>query len=93
MNDINDLINRHNELTREHKKLSDSHSLIKGELNARKNELKRLMESAREEGFDPNNLPSEITRLRSIIVIKLDNFEQELKTAKEILEPMVAELT
>lgn len=93
MDDINTLINRHNALTQEHKKVSDSISLVKGELNARKNELKRLMDTAREAGVDPNNLSSEVKRLSEVLVVKLDTFEKELKAAKTILDPMVKEIS
>lgn len=89
---IDELIAKHTRLTNDHKKLSNNVSTVNSELLVRKNELKRLMAEIREAGLDPNNLGSEVRRLREVLTVKLNNFESELKDANKIIDPMIREI-
>lgn len=92
MSDTDDLVARHNKLSAEQKRLEADVTMINSELSARKNALKRLMDEAKAEGFDPNNLEEEIRRRQEVAKVKLDTWESEIKDATKIIEPMLREV-
>jgi archaellum component FlaC len=87
-----DIVNRYKKLVSQHKEVSDNYTLVNSELQARKNSLKRLMDEVREEGFDPNNLESEVRRMTEVVRVKLNTFSDEIETAKKIIDPMIKEI-
>lgn len=92
MSNVDDLVAKYTKLSSVQKKLESDITIINSELSARKNALKRIMDEARAEGFDPNNLEEEIRRRQEVAKVKLDTWESELKDATKIVEPMLREV-
>ena len=65
---------------------------IEATLDARKKNLKKLLDEAKGAGFNPDNLPEEIRRTKQVLRLKLDNFGTELNEAQALMEPMLREI-
>jgi len=89
---MDELEARYEGLTKRRQELADKKAAVVAELAARRRALKTLMEKAREEGFDPDNLAADIKHLSQVITVKLDNFEADIDAAESIIEPMMAEI-
>lgn len=90
--EVTDLYNRHKRLLARRDELQQDKARIEATLEARKKDLKSLLDKARSNGFDPNNLEDEIKRAKEVLRLKLDNFEAELDEAAKMLEPMKKEI-
>lgn len=89
---MDELEEKYKVLTNRRQKLVDQKTAIKAELAARRRALKSLMDEAREEGFDPDNLAAEIQHLSQVITVKLENYEADISAAEEMIQPMLAEI-
>jgi hypothetical protein len=72
--------------------LQQDKARIEATLDARRKDLKSLLDQARKEGFDPDNLKDEIRRLKEVLRLKLDNFSTELDEAATMMDPMLKEI-
>jgi septal ring factor EnvC (AmiA/AmiB activator) len=89
---IEELERRHKSLTERRDELQRGKDKVEAELSAHKRSLKALMDKARKEGFDPDNLQEEVRKLTRVVSVKQDTFEAELTTAEKILRPMLQEI-
>lgn len=76
-----DLLQRRNNLQRDKDK-------IEAILEAYRRSLKDLLDQARKEGFDPNNLPDEIKHAKEVLVLKINTFSVDLDEAEKLMKPM-----
>lgn len=65
---------------------------IEAELEARKRNLRSIMNECKEAGFDPDNVADEVTKLEEVIRVKLEVFEADLATAEAQIAPMMKEI-
>lgn len=72
-------------LTKRHAAASKKKSELKGQLEAKKQELVELKKEIEAAGFDPKNLKEEKTRLESELVEMIDAFEKELAEVEQAL--------
>jgi len=72
--------------------LQQDKARIEATLDARRKDLKNLLDQARKDGFDPDNLKEEIRRAKEVLRLKLDNFNTELEEASSMMEPMLREI-
>jgi hypothetical protein len=79
------LVDRRNTVQRDKDK-------VDAELAARKRALVQLIEQARKEGFDPDNLQADIRRMSEVLAIKYDTIEADIKAAEDLLKPMLREI-
>jgi chromosome segregation ATPase len=75
------LVQRRNDLQRDKDK-------IEATLEAHKHTLKGLLDQAKKEGFDPNNIQEEIKRAKEVLVLKINTFSADLDEAEKIMRPM-----
>ena len=90
--DVNSLDQQLSSLFSRLKKLNQSHSTILGILQAKRAELRKLMDETIALGYDPNNLDKEIKKLFEVLSLKIQNFEAEISKAEELLNPMLKEV-
>ncbi|HEY8096060.1 MAG TPA: hypothetical protein VIE65_08155 [Methylobacter sp.] len=86
-----DLEARYKNLTERQSSLEKNVVLLNARLESRKRDLKFAMDKCVDLGFDPNNLDSEIQRLREVIQVKLDTFEADIKAGEDLVAPMLIE--
>jgi hypothetical protein len=83
-------------LSKEHsarrEKLFQSKTSILAELEARRRSLKKLMDDAEKEGFDPNNLKSELMHKIEVERTKQEVYESDLQTSEAVVRPMLEEI-
>lgn len=89
---VEDLHGRFRTLCARRDDLQQGKARIEATLEARKKDLKNLLDKARADGFDPNNLEDDIKRAKEVFRLKLDNFEAELDEASSMLGPMKKEI-
>ena len=75
------LVQRRSDLQRDKDK-------IEATLEAHRRTLKGLLEQARKEGFDPDNIQEEIKRAKEVLVLKINTFSADLDEAEKIMKPM-----
>jgi len=83
---------RYKKLSERRDQLKLDHGTVTAHLEARQKNLKKYMDECRELGFDPNNLETEIIRLRSIIELKMNTFEADLEAGEKIVKPMLEDI-
>lgn len=89
---IDDLVARHRGLLARRDSLQMDKGRVEAELEARKRILRKLMEEAKREGFDPNNLRSDLQRTAEVLQVKLDAFEADLQAGEKMIKPMLEEM-
>jgi chromosome segregation ATPase len=89
---IQDLEARYEAANARYEALEKNKVQIEAEMAARKRELKKLMQQARDAGYDPDNLKEDIQRKRQVLAVKLDGFEADMNTAEKIMQPMLQEI-
>ena len=89
---VQDLEARYQALMVRHDKAGKNKVEIEAELAARKRELKKLMQQAKDAGFDPDNLKEDIQRKQQVLAVKLDNFDADMSAAEKIVQPMLREV-
>jgi chaperonin cofactor prefoldin len=87
---VEELEVRYKGLVTKRENLQRDKDKIEAESSARKRALKEKLNAAREEGFDPENLPQEIQRAKEVIALKLDTFAADLEEAERKMKPMKA---
>lgn len=90
--DVEALDERYRKLTSRRDLLQQDKARIEATLDARRKDLKGLLDEARREGFDPDNLKEEVRRAKEILRLKLDNFGAELNEAESMMSPMLKEI-
>jgi hypothetical protein len=91
-NSIDELVKRHQKLSIRRDSLVTQKSHIEAELAARKRNLKKHMDAAREAGLDPNNIRQEVHHLNQVMRVKLDTYESDIEAAEKLLRPMVDDI-
>lgn len=59
----------------------------------RKKDLRDKIQACKSAGHDPETLEQDINDACSVISIKLDNLEADLKAAEEMIAPMLQEIS
>jgi predicted metal-binding protein len=72
--------------------LSQNRQTILAELEARRRNLKKLMEDVEKEGFDPNNLKADLLHKIEVERTKLEVLESDLSSSEAVVRPMLAEI-
>lgn len=62
---------------------------IEAELEARKRELRSIMEEVKKEGYDPDNLPEEVKKAKEILITKMQILASDLDHAESVIKPML----
>ena len=57
-----------------------------------KKELKEHLQTVKDMGEDPDNLPETVRKLYEVAKIKTDNIKAEVKAGQEIVQPILKEL-
>ncbi len=86
------LVAKHKALLERRDKLKDDKARVDAELDARKRQLKKTMEDARKEGFDPDNLKADLQKKVEVLEVKLNNFDADLTEAEKIIRPLLEEV-
>lgn len=86
------LEDKYNNLLQRQDVLKQSKSVIEAELGARRRVLKELMDQIKQEGYDPDNLKDEISKIENVIELKISTFEVEINAAEKIISPMMEEI-
>jgi len=89
---IQDLEARHQALSTRYEALKEGKVQVEAELAARKRELKKLMQQAKDMGYDPDNLKEDIQRKEQVLAVKLDSFEADVSAAEQIMQPMLRDI-
>jgi chaperonin cofactor prefoldin len=89
---IKDLEVRYEALSVRYEAIDKNKVQVEAEMAARKRELKKLMQQARDLGFDPDNLKEEIQRKKQVLAVKLDGFEADMDTVEKMIQPMLQEI-
>lgn len=58
----------------------------------RKRSLKDTIEECRKEGFNPDTLPTDIQRLKQVIMTKMDVISGDLDEGASMIRPMLHEI-
>lgn len=89
---VQDLEVRYEALLVRSEELEKNKVRIEAELAARKRELRKLMQQAKDAGFDPDNLKEDIQRKQQVLAVKLDSFEADIAAGEQIIQPMLKEI-
>ncbi len=92
ISDIEALSKRAKDLSTRREKLFQDKSALQAELDARRRNLKKLMEDAEAQGFDPNNLREDLLRKIEVERTKLQVYEGDLETSEAMIKPMLEEI-
>ncbi|HED05663.1 MAG TPA: hypothetical protein ENI61_03135 [Ignavibacteria bacterium] len=87
--DGSDIEIKYKSLSERRDQLKLDHGTVTAHLEARQKNLKKYMDECRGLGFDPDNLETEIIRLRNVIELKMSTFEAELEASEKIIKPML----
>lgn len=90
--DIDTLVKKAKDLASRREALFQDKSSVQAELDARRRNLKKLMDEAEALGFDPNNLKEELQRKIEVERTKLQVYESDLQTAEAMIKPMLEEI-
>jgi chromosome segregation ATPase len=80
---------RYREITERIEKAKNGKMKVDAELHTRKRHLREAMDEAKEAGFDPDSLSSEIQKTKEILITKMDLIQNDLDRTEEKLTPMV----
>ncbi len=92
ISDIEALAKRSKGLMARRDALQQNKATITAELEARRRTLKKLMDDAEKEGFDPNDLKSQLLHKLEVERTKLEVFESDLATSEAVVRPMLEEI-
>ena len=87
-----DIEMRYKKLSERRDQLKLDHGTVIANLEISQKNLKKYMSECRELGFDPNNLETEIIRLRNIIELKMNTLEADLEAGEKIIKPMLDDI-
>lgn len=84
------------EIETQYKKLEERRQIciqnkmkIEAELEARKRELRSIMEEVKKAGYDPDDLPEEVKKAREILITKMQILSSDLDHAESVIKPML----
>lgn len=89
INKVEDLLKKANELASRRESLVQGKAKVEGQLSQLQKELKKCMDEAKEEGYDPNDLKEELKKAVEVAEIKLNNLEADIEAGEKILSPML----
>lgn len=92
VSEIEALSKRSKALLSRRETLQQNKQTIMAELEARRRSLKKLMDDVEKEGFDPNNLKSELLHKIEVERTKLEVLESDLSTSEAVVRPMLEEI-
>lgn len=92
ISDIDTLSRKAKDLAARRDALFQNKAAVQAELDARRRNLKKLMEDAEAQGFDPNNLKDDLLRKIEVERTKLQVYESDLETAEAMIKPMLEEI-
>lgn len=92
ISEIETLSKKSKDLSALRETLFQGKAAIQAELDARRRALKKLMDDAEAQGFDPNNLKDDLLRKIEVERTKLQVYEGDLETAASVIKPMLEEI-
>lgn len=85
MSTLDELQRKVEDLTKRHRTASSKKAELKGQLQAKKEELVSLGEEIRNAGYDPKNLKSERDKAQGELEALIDSFERDLTEVEAAL--------